>query len=66
MSTTITAENYVEQIPEDTAGLQAATQNIYLQVEAYNDRMESDRIEIDILRAETQVMLDAIHRMLGN
>ena len=66
MSTTVPAENYVEQMPEDTAGLQAAIQNIYLQVEAYNDRMESDRIEIDSLRAETQVMLDAIHRMLGN
>ena len=27
MSTTITGENYVEQMPEDTAGLQAAIQN---------------------------------------
>ena len=66
MSTTVTAENYVEQMPEDTAGLQAAIHTIYLQVEAFNDRMESDRIEIDSMRAETQVMLDAIHRMLGN
>jgi len=66
MSTTLTADNYTEPMPEDTAGLQAAIQNIYLQVEAYNARMESDRVEIDNLRAETQVMLDAIHRMLGN
>ncbi len=34
MSTTVTAENHVEQMPEDTAGLQAAIHTIYLQVEA--------------------------------
>jgi len=44
MSTTLTADNYTEPMPEDTAGLQAAIQNIYLQVEAYNARMESDRV----------------------
>ena len=66
MNTTLTADNYSESMPDDTAGLQAAIHNIYLQVEAYNARMESDRVEIDNLRAETQVMLDAIHRMLGN
>ncbi len=64
MNSTLTADVITEPSPEEIARMQAEMHEGYLEAEKTLDRMEERRPEIDRLRAETEVILDSIERML--
>ena len=66
MDSVLTASPLSEPTPEEIAQMQAEMQEIWTEIKASNVRAGANRVEINQLRAETQVMLDSIKRMLSN
>ena len=64
MNSTLTADAITEPSPEEIARMRAQMDAWWVEIEACNAQMEANRPEVDQLRAETQVMLDSLHRML--
>jgi len=64
MSTTLTADPLVVPTPEEIAQMQAEMHEMFIEAERTLARMDANRPEIDRLRAETEVILDSIERMM--
>lgn len=60
MNPVLTADPLAEPTPEEIARIRAELQEMYAEAERSFARMDANRVEIDQLRAETQVMLDSI------
>ena len=52
--------------PSELAEMQASLQEMYVEIEASNARMEANRVEIDTLRSETRIILDSLQRMMSH
>lgn len=65
MNSTVTADAMTEPSPEEVARMRAQMDEWWTEIEDCNAQMEANRPEVDRLRAETQVILDSIHRMLN-
>ena len=64
MNSTLTADMTAEPSAEEITRMRAQMDEWWIEIEACNAQMEANRPEMDRLRAETQVILDSIHRML--
>jgi len=64
MNSVLTADPSAELTPEEVSKIQVELQEMYVQAEQSFARMDANRVEIDRLRAETQVMLDSIKETL--
>lgn len=65
MNSTLTADMTAEPSAEEITRMRAQMDEWWIEIEACNAQMEANRPEMDRLRAETQVILDSIHRMLN-
>jgi hypothetical protein len=64
MNSTLTADPMAEPSAEEIAQMRAELDEMYIEAEKTLARMDARRPEIDRLRAETEVILDSIERML--
>jgi hypothetical protein len=64
MNSTLTADPNVEPSAEEIARMRAEMNEWYLEAEKILARMDEGRPEIDRMRAETEVTLASIERML--
>ncbi len=64
MNSTLAADPMDEPSAEEIARMQAEMHEWYIEAEKTLARMDANRPEIDRLRAETEVILDSIERML--
>ncbi len=64
MNSALIADPDVEPSPEEIARMQAEMHEWYVEAEKTLARMDARRPEIDRLRAETEVMLASIEKML--
>ncbi len=64
MTSTLAIDPTAEPSAEEIARMQAKMHEMYLEAEKTLARMDANRPEIDRMRAETEVMLASIERML--
>ncbi|MGI4788821.1 MAG: hypothetical protein ACRYFS_08220 [Janthinobacterium lividum] len=64
MTSTLPADAMTEPSPEEIARMRAELDEMYIEAEKTLARMDANRPEIDLMRAETKVILDslALHR----